>query len=69
MKLNHRGKKIMFKNSDNWGSLLSCLLMSAGMFSLPRMGFSTIEGLFVTFWAFLGFLVAIGFLKNFFRQR
>jgi hypothetical protein len=43
--------------------------MSAGMFSLPRMGFSTIEGLFVTFWAFLGFLVAIGFLKNFFRQR
>jgi hypothetical protein len=59
----------MLKNSDNWGSLLSCLLMTAGMLSLPGMGFSTIEEIFVTFWAFLGFLVAVGFLKNFFRQR
>ncbi|MGI5823112.1 MAG: hypothetical protein GX334_08465 [Firmicutes bacterium] len=54
---------------DEWGSLLSCLLLTVGMLTLPRIGFSTLEGLFTTAWTGLCVLVAAAFLKNFSIRR
>ncbi|MGI6308431.1 MAG: hypothetical protein ACOX1X_07555 [Dethiobacteria bacterium] len=54
---------------DELGSLLSCLLLTVGMLTLPRIGFSTLEGLFATAWTALCVLVAVAFLKNFSLRR
>ena len=51
------------------GSLLSCLLLSAGLFSLPPLGFANVEGLFVTAWTGLGLLVAFAFLRGMWRKK
>lgn len=50
---------------DRLGSLLSCLLLTIGMLTLPQIGFNTLEGLFATAWTALCALVAAAFLKNF----
>lgn len=46
------------------GSLLTCFLLSAGLFSLPPLGINNVEGFFVTAWTGLGLLVAIAFLRG-----
>jgi len=50
------------------GSIFACFLISAGMLSIPAIGFSSIEGLFTFFWSTLAFLVAAGFVKDYFRH-
>lgn len=50
------------------GSILSCFLVSVGMISLPALGFSSIEGIFTFFWSSLAFLVAAGFVTDYFRR-
>jgi len=50
------------------GSILSCFLISAGMLSIPTIGFSSMGEIFTFFWSTLAFLVAAGFLKDYFRQ-
>ena len=50
---------------DELGSLLTCLLLTVGMLTLPRIGFYSVEGIFVTAWTTLCILVAAAFLKNF----
>ncbi len=51
------------------GSLLSCLLLSAGLFSLPPIGIADVEGVFVTAWTGLGLLVAFSFLRGMWRKK
>lgn len=50
--------------SNYVGSLLSCLLLSAGLFSLPPLGINNVEGFFVTAWTVLGLLIAFAFLRS-----
>ncbi len=50
------------------GSILSCLLISMGMISIPSIGFSSPGGLFTFFWGSLAFLVAAGFVSDYFRR-
>ncbi len=49
---------------DYLGSLLSCLLLSAGLFSLPPLGLKNLAGVFVTLWTLLGVLVAYAFMRS-----
>ncbi len=51
------------------GSLLSCLLLSAGLFSLPPLSIADVEGVFVTAWTGLGLLVAFAFLRGMWGKR
>ncbi|NLL57670.1 MAG: hypothetical protein GX244_04090 [Firmicutes bacterium] len=55
--------------SDELGSLLTCFLLTVGMLTLPRIGFYSIEGIFVTAWTALCVLVAAAFLKNIYIGR
>ncbi|NMB41681.1 MAG: hypothetical protein GX996_07075 [Firmicutes bacterium] len=51
------------------GSILTCLLLTVGMLTLPRIGFYSIEGIFAAAWTTLCVLVAAAFLKNFHTKR
>ena len=51
------------------GSLLSCMLLSAGLFSLPPLGVANVEGVFVTAWTGLGLLVAFSFLRGMWQKK
>lgn len=54
--------------SAELGSLLTCLLLTVGMLTLPRLGFYSLEGIFVTVWTALCILVAAAFWKNMFPK-
>ena len=54
--------------SDELGSLLTGLLLTAGMLSLPELSFCSLEGVFVTAWTALCILVFAAFWKNLFPK-
>lgn len=54
--------------SEYLGSLFSCLLLSAGLFSLPPFGLDSVEGIFVSAWTGLGLLVAFAFMRNLLKR-
>lgn len=51
------------------GSLLICVMLMLALPILPDIDLSSVEGFYAASWAFLGFLAAAAFLKDFFRQK
>lgn len=51
------------------GSFLICLMLMFALPVLPRIELSSLQGFYSTAWTFLGCIVAVAFLKDFFRQR